>query len=77
MKDEDSNSCRTPENQQQRWQRHFTKILSSASEFSLEELEKAKQRPIRSDLDEPPTEEELENAIEKLKNGKAAGESCV
>ena len=53
---------------------HFTKILS---DFSLEELEKVKQRPLRSDFDEPPTEEELENAIEKLKNGKAVGESCI
>ena len=77
IRDEEGNSCYTPEDQQQRWRRHFTKILNITSEFSLEELEKVKQRPVRSELDEPPTEEELENAVEKLKNGKAAGESCV
>lgn len=77
MKDEDGNVCCTPEEQQQRWMRHFTNILNIASEFTLEELEKVRQRPVRDDLNEPPTEEELENAIGKLKSGKAAEDSCI
>ena len=35
------------------------------------------QRPLRPELAELPTEEELMEAIEKLKNGKAGGESGV
>ena len=65
VKNEDGNICRTPEDQQQRWQRHFTKVLNIASEFSLEELEKMKQRPLRRDFDEPPTKEELENVKQR------------
>ena len=28
VKDEDGNMCNTPEMQQQRWRRHFTKIMN-------------------------------------------------
>jgi hypothetical protein len=47
VKDEDGNVCSTPEEQQQRWRRHFTKILNITSEFSMEELDAVRQRPLR------------------------------
>ena len=47
------------------------------SEFDLEELGRVKQRPLRPDLAELPTEEELMRAIEKLKSGKASGKSGI
>ena len=77
VKDEEGNPCKTPEAQQQRWRRHFSEILNLQSEFSLDELELVRQRPVRVDLTEPPSEEELERAIGKLRSGKAGGESGI
>ena len=54
VKDEDGNMCNTPEMQQQRWRRHFTKILNLQSEFSMEELSKVRQRPLRPAMAAPP-----------------------
>ena len=41
----------------------FSEILNLQSEFSLDELELVRQRPVRVGLTEPPSEEELERAI--------------
>ena len=57
VKDENGNSCNTPESQQQRWRRHFTNVLNLQSEFSVEELERVKQRPIRPEMGDPPSAE--------------------
>lgn len=43
----------------------------------LSRRRKVGQRPLRSELAELPTEEELMGATEKLNNGKAGGESGV
>ena len=77
VKDEEGNPCKTPEAQQQRWRRHFSEILNLQSEFTLDELELVRQRPVTVDLTEPPSEEELERAIGKLRSGKAGGESGI
>ena len=77
VKDEEGNPCKTPEAQQQRWRRHFSEILNLPSEFSLDELELVRQRPVRVDLTEPPSVEELERAIGKLRSGKAGGKSGI
>ena len=77
IRDEDGASCCTMEAQNERWIRHFSNSLNVQSEFSLEELGRVVQRPLRPELAELPTEEELMEAIEKLKNGKAGGESGV
>jgi len=47
VKDEEGNPCKTPEAQLQRWRRHFSEILNLQSEFSVDELELVKQRPVR------------------------------
>ena len=54
--------------------RHFTKILNVQSEFSIGEL---RQRPIRDEMEELPSVEELYRTISKIRNGKAAGESGI
>ena len=77
VKDEDGNMCNTPEMQQQRWRRHFTKILNLQSEFSMEELSKVRQRPLRPAMAEPPSEEEVHSALGKMKSGKAGGETGI
>ena len=77
VNDEDGNICSTPQQQQERWRRHFSKVLNIVSQFDEEELREVRQRPLRSHMAEPPTVEELEEAISKLKSGKAAGQSGI
>ena len=77
VKDEDGNTCATAKAQQERWKRHFTKILNIQSGFDVEELRKVKQRPPRPEMTEVPSEEELMSAVGKMRNGKAGGESGI
>ena len=39
------------------WTRHFAKILNIQSEFDEEELERVRQRPLRPELADVPSEE--------------------
>ena len=71
------NSCTTTEAQQERWRRHFSQILNIQSEFDMKELSRVRQRPTRSEMTEVPSEEEVMNAVGKLRNGKAGGESGI
>ena len=41
------------------------------SDFSTDELEMVRLRPLRPETSTPPSEEELVNAVEKMKCGKA------
>ena len=62
-----------PDEINSRWHRHFTTILNVASQFSEETIASLEPRPTLWDLDEPPTEEEFQTAMDRLKTGKAAG----
>ncbi len=77
VKDEDGNPCTTPDSQQQRWQRHFEKVLNVQSMFSEAEVTSVWQRPVREEMAEVPSEEEVLEAVMKMKNGKTAGESEI
>ena len=77
VKDEDGNTCTAAKAQQERWRRHFTKILNIQSEFDVEELRNMRQRPPRPEIAEVPSEEELMSTVEKMRNGKAGGESGI
>ena len=77
VRDENGNSCSTTDSQHQRWRRHFSNVLNITSQFSKDELAKVQQRPIRSQMTDLPTMEELIKAVDKLKNGKAGGSSGV
>ena len=70
MKDEEGNLCTTPDSRQQRWRRHFTKVLNVQSLFDWDEVNSVKQRVVREKMAEPPTEEELLEAVVQLRNGK-------
>ena len=61
----------------QRWRGHFTGILNGESQFNHEEVGRIRQQPIRPQLAEIPSMEELVRAIGKLKNGKAGGSSGI
>ena len=52
-------------------------MLNTVSQFDEEELREVIQRPERPHITEPPTAEELEEAISKLKCGQAAGQSGI
>ena len=43
----------------------------------MDKLERVTQRQLKPEMSELPTEEELSNAIEKAKNGRAGGESSI
>ena len=77
VRNEDGTPCNTPQEEQQRWNRHFSKLLNVQSQFDKYELDKVEQRPLRSEMDDLPTREELEKAVGKLKNGKAGGNSKI
>ena len=77
VKDENGNPCVTPEQQQQRWRRYFSNVLSTMSVFDAGEVEQIRQRVVREELKDSPSEEELIEAVIKLKNGKAGGESGI
>ena len=53
---EEDNIRVTAEAEQQNWQRHFSTLLNVQSSFVMEKLEKARQRRIRTDMADPPTE---------------------
>ena len=78
MKDEEGNTCNTPEMQQQRWRRHFIEILNLQSEFSVEELvqDKVRQRPLKPAMAEIPSGGAAKCSGE-VKSGKAGGESGI
>ena len=74
VKDEDGS---TPDSQQQRLRRHFTKVLNIESVFSDSDVASVRQWPERKEMAEPPSEEELLEAVMKLKSRKAAGETGI
>ena len=41
--DEEENAYNTPEQQQQRWRRHFAKLLNIQSEFDEDKLQNARR----------------------------------
>lgn len=77
VRDEEGNICSTTEAQQQRWCRHFTKVLNVRTSFNPEILSECVEREPAEDMDGCPDLEEISIAISQLSNGKAAGESRI
>jgi hypothetical protein len=50
VRDENGVVYSTVEEQNERWRRHFTKILNVSGEFDVEELGRVKQRPLRPEM---------------------------
>ena len=67
----------SPEEVTARWHGHFKRILNIPTEYKEEVIAEIQQLPIQSHLDEPPSEEEIETALSKLKNGKAGGKTGI
>ena len=77
VRDEDGNLCTSSLAKQRQWLNHFKKVLNVQSSFNTIELSRVKQRRVRKELDDKPTEEEFVAALAKLKNGKAGGNSQI
>ena len=77
VRNNDGTLCATPEAQHKCWRQHFSSILNICSHFSLTELGKVKQRPVEMDMADPPSMEELMQAVKKIKAGKAGGKSGI
>jgi len=60
-----------------RWFRHFGGVLDVPSQFSQECVDRMTSCEERTELDDPPTEEEFENALGKVKLRKASGTSRI
>ncbi len=77
IKDEEGQPCTSAEKNQQRWRRHFTAILNVESHFIPEEMGKVRQRPLRPQLADLPSVDELTEAVNKIRNGKAGCNSGI
>ena len=77
MLKEDGELTKSPEEVRSCWHSHFTNILNIPSEFSEHVINGMTSQLIKLDLDNPPTEEELESALSKLKKGKAGGKTGI
>ena len=75
--DEDDVPCGSISDQHQRWRRHFNKVLNIRSQFDEEEMDLVRQREVSETLGSIPQSKEVEKALSKLKNGKAAGNSNI
>ena len=60
-----------------RWHQHFSKLLNQQSQFNEDVIQQMPESAPCLDLDEPPTKEELEEALSKMKRGKAGGKSRI
>ncbi len=56
-----------------RWREHFSDLLNLPSTVSENTTDQIPLRPTKEELAAPPTLEEVEEAIQKMKNNKAAG----
>ena len=77
VKDENGNPCTSLQEQQQRWRRYFEGVLNNQSQFDAEELEKVKQRSLRPEIARLLSQEEIEEAVGKLKNAEAGWSSNI
>ena len=55
-----------------RWSEHFEQLLNRPSSIDPSVIEEIPERPLCTDLDDLPTENEVEEAIKELQCGKAA-----
>ena len=69
----DGDLTKGPDEVKSCWHRHFTKILNILSEYQEEVIADMPSQPTHWDLDGPPTAEEFESVLSKLKRGKAGG----
>ena len=66
---EDGEQTKNPAEVRSRWYRHFSNILNIPSEYCESVVDNLPPQLTRSDLDDPPTDEELESALANMARG--------
>jgi len=56
---------------------HLTKLLNAVPAVDDDAIDAVKQRPVRTEMDVEPTEEEIKAAIKRQNSGKATGDSKI
>ena len=77
LKKADGELCKSADEISDRWQQHFTNVLNIESNFDSSVFDSLRVRPVREDLASLPTSEELSQAVARLSNNKAAGETGI
>ena len=76
VRDLDGKLCTGHDDNRQRWHQHFHGVLNVRSSYDVQVLDAASEEyPERSELADPPTEEEVMEDMGTLKGGKAGGKS--
>ena len=77
IRDSEGNLCVGKTASLCRWQEHFEATLNICSEYVEAAVQSSEQCPIRRELGDPPTEEEVVTALYKMKVGKAGGKTGI
>ena len=77
IKDLDGNLCVGHDNTLQWWHQHFNCVLNVHSSYDVHVVDAVEEYPTRSELADPPTAEEVVEAMGKLKEGKAEGKNGI
>ena len=60
-----------------RWAEHFSAVLNRPADINAEAIARLPQVETNTDLDRPPSEEEVKKAIRQLSTGKAPGADAI
>ena len=60
-----------------RWAQHLSTVLNSPADINAEAIARLPQVETNTDLDRPPSEEEVKKAIKQLSSGKAPGADAI
>ena len=63
--------------QKNRWAEHFSAVLNRSADINAEAIARLPQVETNTDLDRPPSEEEVKKAIKQLSTGKAPGADAI
>ena len=74
---ENGEITRSPEEVRTRWWEHFNRVLNVPSEVDQDVVGQMPSWPTEWELDRPPSEEEMLQALGKLRKGKAGGKSGI
>ena len=60
-----------------RWAENFSAVLNRPADINAEDIARRPQVETNTDLDRPPSEEEVKKAIKQLYTGKAPGADAI
>ena len=60
-----------------RWAEHFSAVLNRSADINAEAIARLPQVETNTDLERPPSEEEVKKAVNQLSSGKAPGADAI